>query len=223
MIRARFMADDSAPPVPEGGDPQPRPFVEILASARGGSQDAINELCKRYYEPIRKVVHRDLARDVRGGRPWLLARFSTGDVVQEVFLGLLSELGAFEGESEEAFIGYLSIMVRNRIIDAVRFHEAARRDGRTSRSAEAAYGERAAVPDPGQAAALREMVETFEAELQKFPARERALLRGRLDQELTFQELGTRLEYPTGAAARKAFYRVLARLTIRLESRLGEE
>lgn len=42
---------------------------------------------------------------------------------------MLGVLGSFAGDSEGAFAGYLSKIVKNRILDTIRFHEVSRRDG----------------------------------------------------------------------------------------------
>ncbi|MEM6675277.1 MAG: hypothetical protein AAF726_20685, partial [Planctomycetota bacterium] len=70
-------------------------FEPLLRAARGGDADALDRLFRRYYPRVEELVHVGLVRDLRRGRPWLLARFSTGDIVQDVFRRLLQDLGAF--------------------------------------------------------------------------------------------------------------------------------
>ena len=105
-------------------------LAPLLAAARRDDAVAIDELFRRFYPRVQHLVHRDLSRDLRTKRPWLSSRFSTGDVVQEVFRKLLRNLNGIEADTEAAFCGYLSVVIRNRLLDAIRFHEAARRDGR---------------------------------------------------------------------------------------------
>jgi len=55
--------------------------------------------------------------------------------------------------------------------------------------------------------------------LDGFPARERALLSLRLEQQLEYEQLAQQLAFPSADAARKAFHAVQARLLLRLRQR----
>jgi len=168
------------------------------------------------------MVHLSLSRDLRLKRPWLSARFSTGDMVQEVFRSLLRDLSGFEGRTEEAFKGYLAMVIRNRLIDAIRFHEAAQRDGRRTHTADESLQVASAQRSPGTGAQSVEELEAFHAVLESFPEKERLLLRGRLEQELKFTELAEQLGYPSKWAARRSFYAAQAQLAIRLRQRMSD-
>lgn len=199
---------------PTGTSPD---FRASLAAARAGEGWALDALAKRFYPTVERIVHHRLATDLRSSRPWLTARFSTGDVVQEVFQGVLRDLGAFAGDTEEAFVGYLAMVVRNRIIDAVRFHEADRRDGRRSTSTPDDLDFEAAVEDPARAVATREEVARLFEALQHFAPREQLLLRARIEGVASFSELAAQLGYGSESAARRAFYGAQARLTLLLK------
>lgn len=191
-------------------------FARTLERAREGEAGAVEALFERFYDRVQRMVHMSLARDLRTSRPWLLARFSTGDVVQDVFRSLLGDLSGFRGETEDAFAGYLAMVVRNRLIDAVRFHEAAQRDGRLS-AGDLELGERdSAEAEPSDQAARAEEIERFEAILAGFEERERLLLRERLERETSFEELAQVLGYGSRDAARRAFYALKARVAIEL-------
>jgi len=197
-------------------EPLPIAFRETLIAARTGDTEARELLFRHVYPRVERMVHLSLARDLRRNRPWLLARFSTGDVVQEVFRSLIRDFDAFQGDSEAAFIGYLSMVVRNRLMDAVRFHEAAQRDGRrTSRVVEDVPGEERAAARDEEAIPADEM-ERFRSALETFTERERLLLRARIEQGATFEDLAAMLGYPSKFAARRAFYAAQALLVIRL-------
>lgn len=193
-------------------------FPDELAAARRGDTEALARLASRYYTTVQRLVHHRLETDMRSGRPWLAARFSTGDVVQEVFQGVLKDLDAFAGKSEGAFIGYLSMVVRNRIIDAVRFHQAECRDGRRMDPAEAGWGMPAAEPDPLAQAAQVEQVQLLRTALERFAPREQLLLRARLEGQATFDELAEQLGFETESGARRAFYSAQARLVLILRA-----
>ena len=192
-------------------------FLVTLAAARQGESEALDELVVRFYPTVRHKVHLALAGDLRQHRPWLVSLFSTGDVVQEVFHDVVRDLESFQGETEPAFISYLTTVIKNRLIDAIRFHEAARRDRRR----DDARIEGADFASPARSPSNRvEEVEELEhvaRVLSSFPTRERHLLRERLEKASTFDELAEQLGYRTSDAARKAFYTAQARLLIRLK------
>ncbi len=172
-------------------------------------------LCERYYPRVCDRVHHLLARDLRRGRPWLASLLSTGDIVHEVFLGVVRDFDGFRGESEEAFVAYLARLTRNRLVDTVRHHEAARRDQRrTERDADEPS---AAQVSPGARLVAHEDVELLGRVLARLPERDRALLRGRLEDEEPFEALATTLGYASADSARKAFHSVQARVLALME------
>lgn len=190
-------------------------FLPLLASARAGEREALDRLFAGFYQPVATMVHARLAKDQRIGRPWLIARFSTGDVVQDVFQDLLSDLRTFRGATTGAFRAYLAMMVRNRLIDAIRFHEAAQRDGRRTTRPED-LERTASTTDPLHAAQRAEQRAHYEQALTTFSDREQVLLKGRLEFSEPFQSLADQLGYPSSDAAKRAFYLAKARLVMAL-------
>ena len=207
-VRARLQ------PVTEGSD-----FPILLERARRSDPAALDTLARRFYPDVQRLVHHRLAADIRYGRPWISARFSTGDVVQSVFEGVLRDLAAFAGENEEAFVGYLATVVRNRIVDAVRFHEAAQRDGRRGLPLDDALDAEDREDDPADAAAFAERLERLLAALAGFEPRVQHLLRARMEGLASFRELAEQLGYGSESAARRAYFDAQAKLALRL----GEE
>ena len=108
-------------------------FQSALAAARNGDARALDSLFDRFYPQVKRMVHRSLTADLRDKRPWLVSAFSTGDVVQEVFRHVVRDFDSFAGTSEAAFVSYLATLIKNRLVDAIRFHEAVRRDRRRLR------------------------------------------------------------------------------------------
>ncbi|MEL6715272.1 MAG: sigma-70 family RNA polymerase sigma factor, partial [Planctomycetota bacterium] len=154
-------ADETA-----GGD-----LSATLERARAGDEGAREELFRALYPTVERLVHRGLSQDVRRGRPWLAARFSTGDVVQEVFRRLLADLPSFVGSHERALVGYLAASIRHRLIDAVRFHEASQRDGRRTVVQPEERDPTAHARSPVSDVASIEEIERFQSILQGFPER----------------------------------------------------
>lgn len=187
----------------------------LLRRARAGEREALDELCRRFYPDVQRRVHSALDRDVRRGRPWLAALFSTSDILHDVLLGVLRDMGVFRGNSRAEFVIYLSRLTRNRILDAIRYHEAARRDGRRTERADA-FEKECESDSPDDLLIRREQVEHAYTVLESFPERDRALLRGRIEDGEDYRTLAEELGYASADAARKAFHYVRARLVLRM-------
>jgi RNA polymerase sigma factor (sigma-70 family) len=190
-------------------------FQRDLEAARNADPSAIDHFVRAFYPTVEQMVHQQLAGDIRMHRPWLKARFSTGDIVQEVFRSVVQDLNAFGGKTADSFCGYLAMMVRNRILDAIRFHQAARRDGRRGQPIDytpVSVGART----PLDEAADQEQLTHFLELLATFPEREQLLLRARLEDQETFEQLKEQLGYGSVSAVRRAFYAAQASLAVKL-------
>ncbi|MBK8975646.1 MAG: sigma-70 family RNA polymerase sigma factor [Planctomycetes bacterium] len=197
-------------------------FHDLLQRARSGDAESLDGLVRRHYPAVQRLVHRWLAADVRVSRRWSTAMFSTGDVVHDVFVSVLHDLGEVRAANEQTFAALLASLVRNRIMDAVRRHEAACRDSRRAvHASEADACSQRPDDDPAFCAEQRDAVDAYRAGLANLRHREQELLRRRLELELPFQQLATELGYPSEDAARKAFGSARARLLSRLARSLG--
>jgi RNA polymerase sigma factor (sigma-70 family) len=196
----------------------PADLPELLAAARTGSPAALDTLCARYYARVQMQVHHAMSAGIRSRKPWLNAMFSTGDVVQEVFLRVLRDLPRFHGTGEAQFVAWLAASMQNRLVDAVRFHQALQRDQRRSEPTvdDVLPGREA---EPVQPLITRDALVRYEAALAGLLPRERELIDARLTAAETatpFEDLATQLGYPSAAAARKAFFLAKARVLRRL-------
>jgi RNA polymerase sigma factor (sigma-70 family) len=198
-------------------------LVRLQERAAAGDAEARAELIRTFYPRVREMVHRELDRDFRQKHRWILPLFSTGDIVQEVFESVVTGLDRFEVEGEDAFVRFVSTLVKHRLVDAIRHHEAARRDARRRQEDElgvpAAVGVAAKDPTPSLAASLGEQLRAFREALDTFPERQRALLELRLVEEQPWATVAEQLGYPSPDAARKAFHETQARLLLRLRRR----
>lgn len=181
----------------------------------------LEEICQRFYPRVQAMVHQMLANDVRRGRPWLASVMSTGDVVQEVFLGVVRDFEGFRGTGEAALVAYLARLVRNRLIDSLRHHEAFRRDQRRHvPGLDAVLSESLS---PFSRARANEDVDALRRLLATLADRDRALLLGRIEDGESFQQLADALAYASADSARKAFCAVQARLLARMPAIRGRE
>ncbi len=197
-------------------------FNALVEGAVGGDERARDALIARFYPRVRQLVHRELQRSFRQRHRWILPLFSTGDVVHEVFCQVIQELERFEGGDEDTFVRYLSSIVTHRLVDAVRYHQAQRRDGRRQVQVGTTSYEGASVapePTPSRAAAVQEHLSLFREAIATFSSRRALLLEMRLIDGDSFARIAAKLGFPTADAARKAFHLARARLALELQRR----
>ena len=198
-------------------------FPRLLNAGRRGNPAAQATLYRRYFAQVERIAHAQLRRAAGGRGTSLSARFSTADVVQDAFLALFDHLHAFAGSSEGEFVNYLATLVRNRALQAVRFHQATRRDWRRQYNSLESFAPDllAVLPDASLAmndpARHSEIEALYRSALDSLPAHERQVLRARIEFGLGFTALAEQLGYPSRYAARRAFFAAQARLILRLK------
>ena len=196
--------------------------ADILAAA-GGDEAGQERVVAACYAPVKRLVHRDLEQDFRKRHRWIMPLFSTHDVVHEVLAAVVKDLSDTSFAAPEKFFAYLGTLVRHRLLDAVRFHEAARRDDRkkvaepTAGMAQVAADPREATPT--MAASLGERAGLVRDALQELPERHRRLLELRLLEDATFPQIRDALGYASDETARQAFQDAQARLLVKLRVR----
>ena len=147
--------------------------------------------------------------------------------MHEVLTDVIRHLSDTSFPAREAFFAYLGTLVRHRLLDAVRFHEAARRDSRKQVSDPTA-GLAAVAEDQGEAtptlaASLAERAGLLRDAMQEIPERWRRLLEMRLQEDMTFPEIAKALGYASEETARQALVEAQARLLVKLRARgLGQ-
>jgi RNA polymerase sigma factor (sigma-70 family) len=191
------------------------PFAALLQRSRAGDRDALHVLLERYYPRVRAAVHRRLQRDVRAHHRWIAPLFSTGDVVQDVFLSILRTLHQFAGGDEDGFVRYLTCAVRNRLVDAIRHHGAAVRDARRDR--QPPPDDPADPCTPALALARAEQQRRYESIVASLAPRQQRLIELRLQDRLGFARIARILAFPSADAARKAHAKARALLLARLQ------
>jgi RNA polymerase sigma factor (sigma-70 family) len=197
----------------------PFEFPVVLAAARSGDRAALDSLCSIHYPTVERMAHRELRTELGPNADKLVAMFSTGDVVQDVFRKVLASLDGFLGATEGEFVNFIATAVRSRLLDLVRFHYAVRRDRRRTTHEDEALAHKVGADHPVRKLCAEEQVRIYFSILDDFEGRERALLVRRLDGEATFESLAEELRFPSADAARKAFHRLHARLLVRLQQK----
>lgn len=197
-----------------------QPLIVAAAAGDRAAQERIVAIC---LPAVRALVHRELQQDFRQRHRWILPLFSTQDVVHEVLAAVVQELADTQFDGAAPFCAYLGTLVRHRLLDAVRFHEAARRDGRRQ-VAEPTAGLAAVAADrreatPTLAASLGERAGLVRDALGELPERHRRLLELRLLEDATFPQIRAALGYASDETARQACLDAQAKLLVKLRVR----
>lgn len=180
-------------------DADPEDTMALLARIRAGDKSAVDPLFRRYADPLRRWAHGRLpqwARDVA----------DTNDLVQDVLVQTLKRLETFDPRSEDALQRYLGRAVMNRVRDELRRHrrrpETAELDSRVVADARS----------PLEEAIAGEAMDRYQDALMRLRESERDAIIGRLELELTYEELAEHLGKPSADAARKTAQRALVKL-----------
>jgi RNA polymerase sigma factor (sigma-70 family) len=186
-------------PTPGARDLDAHTSVELLALAKQGHPDALPVLFARYLVPLKRWAHGRLPR-------WVRDIADTDDVVQDTLLQTFKRIELFEPERSGALEAYLRQSVMNRIRDE--FRRSARRGPASVLDTDVPADK----PSPLDEAMGAEVVADYERALAQLTPEDRDAIVGRIEMDLTYEELAERLGRPTANAARMAVVRALARL-----------
>lgn len=111
-------------------------FVELIRGVRTGCDVSAAELMDVYGPQIRRIAR------MRLSDPNLRRVLDSQDICQSVMANFFQRAtaGQFELESSDSLIRLLATMIRNRITDKARHHQAARHDLRRESGGNAAIG-----------------------------------------------------------------------------------
>jgi RNA polymerase sigma-70 factor, ECF subfamily len=180
------------------------PTEELLSRVRGGDRSALDELFGRYLPPLQRWASGRLPRSVRD-----IA--DTQDLVQETLLSSLRRLDRFQPQRDGALHAYLREAVINRIRDE--FRRARRRPEATPLADDHANDD----ASPLELAIGREMLDRYEAALQRLRPEEREAVIARVELGCSYDELAEALGKPSRDAARMAVVRALIKLAAGME------
>ncbi len=166
--------------------------VELIRRAQGGDQEALNQLLARYQPRILAIVRVRLGSALR-------AKVESQDLLTEVMAAIWQHLSRFDVEREGAFIGWVSRLVENRIRDQARYWNAKKRHGREvplGQEGADREGPEIPAPDPTSTQELlrQQRWELMEQALDRLPTKYREVLLQRELEDLTFREIGDRMD-----------------------------
>ena len=177
---------------------------QLVALAQAGDASALDQLCGVYAERIRRIVR------LRMG-PELRAQLESMDLVQEVLIGAVKDLGDFTYCSEGDFLHWLSSIVENTIRDYVDRVHAAKRDVRrqVSLNRVAARADRpqpdlglpAITTTPSVVLSLREELDRLERAMDRLKPEYREVLMLAKIEGLSCKEIAVRLNKRPAAVA----------------------
>ena len=171
----------------------------LLDRAKGGNDEALEEVCRRYLPRLFRWATGRLPARARG-------IVDTGDLVQETLVRTIQRLDSFEPQHSGAFPAYLRTAILNRIRDEVR--SAARKP----EAVPLAGTEEDPSPSPLEEAIGHEFVERYERALTRLTEEERAAIFLRMEMNMSFEEIADALHKPSTNAAWMAVSRALMRL-----------
>ena len=172
---------------------------DLLARARAGDADALNQLFTRYLGP--------LTRWARGRLPaWTRDLRDTDDIVQETLVQTLRRIDDFKPQRQGALQAYLRQAVVNRVRDEVR------RVGRRPVTAEVPEEYEDPALSPLDHAIGQEAAARYESALQQLGEEERELIVARVEMGNSYQQIARDCGKPSADAARMAVARALVRL-----------
>lgn len=189
---------------------------ELLAGARAGEGDAVNQLIERHRVSVRRMIEMRLDQKIQ-------RRVDVSDVVQEVLVEAHRRLADYLQNPVMAFHLWLRQIAKDRIIDAHRRH---RVSGKRSVDREQALNFRVADdrstadlcgqlldPEltPATAAAQREMARMVEEAICRLDETDHEILVMRHYEQLTNQEVAQALGL-TEPAASMRYLRAIRRL-----------
>ena len=173
--------------------------IDLLALAKAGDREALDLLFARYLVPLKRWASGRLPR-------WARDIADTQDLVQDTLLQTFKRIELFEPERAGALQAYLHQAVMNRIRDE--FRRSRRRPAPDPLDSQ--HPTQAA--SPLEEAVGAELVDDYERALDRLPPAERDAIVGRIELDLTYQELAGRLGKANANAARSAVVRALVRL-----------
>jgi len=189
-----------------------------LPAARAGSQTALGQLLEASRRYLLWIARREID-------PELVPKAGASDLVQDTLLEAQRDFGTFQGKSEAELLAWLRRLLLNNLCNFTRrYRETAKRRVDCERSLEALAANRdadaqlvAAAPSPSEQAEAHEQRELVERARQRLPADYQRVLALWLQEEHTFEEIGTLMDRSPNAA-RMLWVRAIERLQTELET-----
>jgi len=190
-------------PVSVAGPPQEmastEPSIVLVERARAGDRAALDALCARYLPRLQRWAHGRLPA-------WARSSVDTHDLVQSTLARAALRIETFELRHEGAFQAYLRRALLNQLRDEIR--RAERRGPHDLLADEQQSPE----PSPLEQAIGAEMLESYEAALERLKPEDREAIVARVEMGMSWTEVADVLEKNSASSAQMAVSRALVRL-----------
>lgn len=171
----------------------------LVRRAREGDRAALDDLCARYLPRLQRWAHGRLPGWARGA-------VDTQDLVQLTLAQVIRRIDAFDPHHEGAFQAYVRQALLNQIRDEIRrMQRAAPHDPLDT-------GPASPDPSPLEQAIGGQLLDTYEAALQRVKPEDREAIIARVEMGLSWSEVADTLGKNSPASAQMAVSRALVRL-----------
>ena len=188
-------------------DQSPDDLKELWDAARDGCEESLAHLLENYRPYLLAIANASLEDKVR-------PKMGASDLVQEAIVRAHTGFPEFTGKSDGELQKWLRQILKNQLIDCNRaFRDAEKRDIDRERPLDDISGPRTPANDPSPdiQAVRNEEITLLMHHIEDLPERERSVFRWYHEEELSFTEIGERLQC-SSETARRYWYRALARL-----------
>lgn len=182
-----------------------------FTAAREGSSEALGELLESCRNYLLLIANQAIKKGLQ-------AKVGGSDLVQETFAEAQRVFGRFHGENEEELIRWLTRILEFKIGNTLKkYFGTEQRDPRRERDWYQLFG--GGHPQPGLAidaspsreAREQEDRKEFDVLISQLTPDQQNVVRMRIEEELSFEEIGTKLNR-SGDASRKLFARAIVTL-----------
>lgn len=188
--------------------------LNLIKKAKAGDEFALNALLERYVHRVLKIVRIRIGAKLRG-------RMESMDVVQQVMMRVIKSFKNFSVQNEGAFLHWISKLVQNEIRDLADHHNASKRNAEKEiRPARGESEDRSVIAEipadsiwrPSFQIKMKEDILLLEAGMDILSEEEKEVIVMRQYEELSFKEIGAKLDCSEDAARMK-FVRAMDTLT----------
>lgn len=198
--------------------PATTPLVPLMQQAQAGSSAALGSLLEAARSYLLLQAEQELPLALR-------AKVGPSDIVQETAIDAHRDFPRFRGTTQEELYAWLRTILQNNVMDMVRRFEMAQKRAVKREASLSVVIDRRGISvlpigsnTPDHSAIRREDAAMLRGVLSRVPDDYQTILRLRYWDGLTFPEIATRIGR-SEEAARKLWYRALARLTVELQNR----
>jgi RNA polymerase sigma-70 factor (ECF subfamily) len=190
-------------------EPDPT-LMELVASARQGSAQALGEVLQTFRGYLLAIAERELDPELR-------AKGGASDLVQDTFLKAHGQFASFRGETEAEWRGWLRQILRHNLADFTRgFRESAKRCVDREVGLPGADSSGAAdVPGEGTSPSMQvlalEQAAQLERALAELPEEQRRVIQYRYQEQRSFEEIAGLMRVTTNVA-RKLWLRAIQKV-----------